>query len=575
MVELTDREEEPDAAEPAADPDADPAAPATEKLIGLALPDHEQIEATTVYDRDGRNARAQAAEAAVPAVCIPDDRLDVGGWSNGLALAAQLPPLRRQLVGEFDQPRPQAVRDLARLYIHFGFGAEAEAALASFAAAELEDRALLVDLARVVEGRPATPDGPLAVAVPCPGRHGLWQALGGVAPPFRDGLSFAGAQAEFAALPTELRVLLAPGLVDRLIAAGHPAEARLIYDTAIRPGQAADAALDLAAARLAAAEGRPLEAAQGLGALVETGGHTPVEAVVDLVRLGLDAGLPIPDRIVTDLRAGALQYRGSDREPVLRGLLAEALASRAELPEAIREVRAAMRDLPGEGPAFAALGVALIAGADPAAVGAAAYAETVLTTADLIGGIAADDPRRAIIAARMVEIGLPEPALGLVAPAASAGSVGARLVAARGELSRGRPEAARAALGPVEGAEAATLRARSFALAGAFDQALATLADRGMADAASPYAWPSGDWSRARAAAADDPARLAMASYMTVRAGAAAAPAPSLDPAALPAEAAFQEPLPPLDEPSLDAARRLLATGDKVGGFVEGVLAQP
>ena len=175
----------------------------------------------------------------------------------------------------------------------------------------------------------------------------------------------------------------------------------------------------------------------------------------------------------------------------------------------------------------------------------------------------------------MVEIGLPEPALGLVAPAASAGSVGARLVAARGELSRGRPEAARAALGPVEGAEAATLRARSFALAGAFDQALATLAERGMAEAASSYAWPSGDWSRARAAAAEDPARLAMASYMTVRSGAAAAPAPSPDPAALEAEAAFQEPLPPLDAPSLDAARRLLATGDKVGGFVEGVLAEP
>ena len=66
-----------------------------------------------------------------------------------------------------------------------------------------------------------------------------------------------------------------------------------------------------------------------------------------------------------------------------------------------------------------------------------------------------------------------------------------------------------------------------------------------------------------------------MAAYMTVRAGAAAAPAPSPDPAALRPEAAFQEPLPPLDRPSLDAARRLLATGDKVGGFVEGVLAQP
>ena len=109
------------------------------------------------------------------------------------------------------------------------------------------------------------------------------------------------------------------------------------------------------------------------------------------------------------------------------------------------------------------------------------------TAADLIGGIAADDPGRAIIAARMVEIGLPEPALGLVAPAASAGSVGAAAGRGPGRAQpRRRPEAARAALGPVEGAEAATLRARAFALAGAFDQALATLADRGMADAASP-----------------------------------------------------------------------------------------
>jgi hypothetical protein len=89
--------------------------------------------------------------------------------------------------------------------------------------------------------------------------------------------------------------------------------------------------------------------------------------------------------------------------------------------------------------------------------------------------------------------------------------------------------------------------------------------------AAVPYAWPSGDWPRAREAAADDPARQAMAGYMD-----ATAPAPPLaaDPDALSPELAFQEPLPPLDRPSLDAARRLLASGGKIGGFVEGVLAE-
>ena len=87
------------------------------------------------------------------------------------------------------------------------------------------------------------------------------------------------------------------------------------------------------------------------------------------------------------------------------------------------------------------------------------------------------------------------------------------------------------------------------------------------------YAWPSGDWPRARDAAAGDPQRQAMAAYMTARAG-GAAPEPSADPAALEPDLAFQEPLPGLDRPSLGAARRLLSAGPQIGGFVEGVLAE-
>jgi hypothetical protein len=63
-----------------------------------------------------------------------------------------------------------------------------------------------------------------------------------------------------------------------------------------------------------------------------------------------------------------------------------------------------------------------------------------------------------------------------------------------------------------------------------------------------------------------------MASYMTVRTGTAPVPAAAADPVALGPEAAFQEPLPPLDRPSLGAARRLLDTGGQIGGFVQGVL---
>jgi hypothetical protein len=338
----------------------------------------------------------------------------------------------------------------------------------------------------------------------------------------------------------------------------------------VRPSLAPSPELELAAARLVAAEGHPTEATQALMALVERGAPNAVTALTYAARLALENGLPIPDRVITDLGAAALQFRGSDREPELRRLLAEALAARAELPAAIDEIRKARAELPAGG--FDALAVTLLAGADPAAVGPSAYAETAIASADLIAPAPGNDAARRAIAARLVDLGLPGAALDVIAPALARDDAAARLVAARAHLRLGHGAQARLTLGALEGAEASALRARAFALNGDFTDAVTTLAANGLDAEAAPYAWPSGDWPRARAAA-DDPARVAMASYMEAVTGAAPPPAPAADPAALAPDQAFREPLPPLENPSLAAARRLLATGSQVEGFVEGLLA--
>ncbi|HET9067675.1 MAG TPA: hypothetical protein VFN28_03450, partial [Amaricoccus sp.] len=537
-----------------------------------ALAGSDQIEATTVFDRDSRTA-GTAAPDATPAVCIDDARLDVGAWSNGLPFTAQAPDIARQLVSEFDAPNPTAIRDLARLYLRFGLGAEAGMLLAAFPGAPLEDRALIADLARAVEGRPLPPGGPLSVAAPCPGNHALWLALGGVAPAYAGAASFAAAQAAFGALPVDLRLLLAPRLVDRLLGEGRLPEARLILETAERPGEPGDAALDLAAARLAAAEGHPEEAMRALDALIEGDGHASAETLVAHTRLVLAARLPVPDRAIADLGAAALQHRGAPVEAELRQLLVAAHAARGELAAALAETRSAMRDLAPAAPGLAAGMVQHLAAADPAA-GPAAYAETALAALDLVAAAPAADRARVAIAHRLVALGLPDPALAIVAPAAASGAEAARLVAAEAELARGDAAAARAALGPLASPAATALRARAFALAGDYEAAAAALATQGMASAAAPYAWPAGDWPRARAVAGEE-AQRAMAGYMEIAAGTAPAPAPAADPAALSPDLAFREPLPPLDRPSLDAARRLLSAGGKIGGFVEEVLTAP
>ena len=523
------------------------------------------MRATTVFDRDGR--RRAPPPVPAPPECLPDQELDVGAWSNGLSLHEQAVAISHRLIGEFDTPDPSALRELVRLHIRFGFGAEAESLLASFDA-PLPDRALLGDLARVIEGRPVAPDGPLARAAVCPGRHGLWLALGGAAPVFHNPEHFATVQAAFAAAPPDLRQMLGPTLIGRLLDAGRDGEARLIYETAVRPGIEAGVEMRLAEALLVAAEGHPVEAVHALDALVESNAHNAVEALSHLIRLALDSGLEIPERAITDLRAAAVQHRGSEREAPLRQLLAEALARRAELREAVAEIRSARSDLPAHVPELDALAVRLLAEADPAAVGATPYAETMLATADLIAPIPANDPARRAIAARLVALGLPNAALMLLAPATARGDPAAQLIAADAEVRLGRGAAARAALGDVAGAEAAELRAQAFALDGDFRAAASAAAD------GAPYAWPAGDWPRARdAAQAAD--RAAMASWMAAQTGGGEPPAPSPDPAALAPEAAFREPLPSLVDPSLEAARRLLATGTQVEGFVEGLLAEP
>lgn len=549
--------------------EAEPIAPG-KGLLGLL--DHEQIQATTVFDRYGRRAMTAAVVPPIAPGCLADERFDVALWSTPETIQAQLPALRRHLIGEFDKVDPEAVADLARLYARFGFGAEAQTLLASFAADAPVDP-LLVDIAHVVDGLPAPADGPLSLEAACPGRHGLWQALGGGVPAYRSADNFAASQVAFAELPPDLRALLGPSFVSRLLDAARPDEARLIYDTMARPGIAPPQPMRLAQARLVAAEGHPGEGAAAMRALVEENAPNAVEALVHLARLTIDADLPIPDSLVTDLDTAAAEHRRSPREVELRALLAETLAHLNLLRPAVEAIEAAQADLPEARGQFARLAAKILAQAEPVKVGPSTYAEIIVTRAGLIGAEPRDDAARRTIGANLIDLGLPEQALAVLAPAQRRGDTAARLLAARAHIRLGNSAAARGMLAGIESPEASALLAQAHALAGDYGEAVSVLTQDGLAGEAAPYAWPSGDWTLA-GSLAESGDRVAMASFMATQEGTAAAPAPSQDPSALNGPQAFQEPIPSLEDPSLGAARRLLAASKQVGGFVETLLQE-
>lgn len=533
----------------------------------------EQIAAITVYDRDDATLAALRAAVPPPEVCLPDADLDIAAWSDGTGYAAEAARLRRRVVGEFDRPDPAALRALARLQIRYGFGLEAEADLAAFSDADLPDRATLADLARAVEGRAVAPEGPLALAEDCPGLHGLWLALGGAAPAWRGPAQFAAVQEAFAELPLDLRQLLGPGLVGALLDAGHAPEAQRIQTISLRPGEPPTPEQALAGARLAAAAGDGPRAVADLRGLAESGAPIAPEALAELARILLAEGGTPPDGLIADLAAAVTVARGAAEEAELRGLLVGALGARGALVEALAEADRGAAATPAARAELMALVARAAAAADPAQVGASAYAETGLGLARRIGDGVALDPERRIIAGRLIDLGLPNAAIDLLAPATLRGDAAALRLVASAELALGRPAAALAALAGLEGLEAVRLRAAAHAAEGEPGRAAQALRTAGLAEEAAAYAWLASDWEAAGAAAAkDDPARAAMAAYMAARGAPRAAASPAE--AELTPEAAFRLAPPALGRPSLRAARELLASGRQLDDFLEGVLAE-
>ena len=188
-------------------PPPPPRPPADAGAIVAALDDEEQIEAVTVYDRDDAREIARRAEAAVPDACVADAALDVGDWATHAALARAAggaarpagrrvrPARRRGAAGARPLLRPHRLR-------RRGAGAARR-----LSRCRRPRRPGAARRPRAGGRRRATP-APTArwrSAYPCPGRHALWLALGGVAPAFHDAAGFAAVEAAFAELPADLR----------------------------------------------------------------------------------------------------------------------------------------------------------------------------------------------------------------------------------------------------------------------------------------------------------------------------------------------------------------------------------
>lgn len=466
-----------------------------------------QLDAITAVDAARRAAPGVPKSAGDAGDCPSPDSLDIGAWAFAAPAAPQIAAARAALLAEFDRPQPEAVLRLARLYLYFGFGAEAAALLDAFplpgpAAQPLRRIATIMDFP---DGAHAAGLQPLAG---CPGPAALWdllvQPITGALGPER----LQSALATFAALPDHLRRHLGPAVAVRLADAGREDAARMVLAAIDRATYAAGSGgtgrgPDPAAGSLRLTEARVADGSVGdaeLARLAEGNGPEAAAALLTLGERHLARNTPLPAPLQASLAALAFELRHSAEGAALKGLELRARAARGEHAAAF----AALEEVETGPVRYAPLPAGLLADllrrlfAD---AGDAAFAETYFRHRARIEAAPLDRDLRRQGARRLLAAGFAQAAWSLLHPPGSAAEPEAqedRLLAAEILMAQGAVELALQRMAGLEGSRAAALRLRLAMLGGDTAAAQAEARSLGEPELVSRADWHAGDWSRLR-----------------------------------------------------------------------------
>jgi len=466
-----------------------------------------QLDTTTAFDAARAAIGRGTGAVDAPATCPPSDWLDVAAWATDAPATTQIGAARAAVLAEFDKPQPREILRLARLYIHFGFGAEARALLDAFAAPEPE-AAQLRRLATIVDFPAAAHDMGLAPHPGCPGPAALWDLLVqpavGVLGPER----LRDALAAFSDLPAHLRRHLGPPIAARLDAAGRRDAAQTVLAAVVRAQTGRDASQGRAfdAARLAEARlGMTGLTEQDLRRIASGTGEEAATALLALAERHLERGAPLPPALRSALAALAFELRGSGLGAALKDIELRTLAAEGEHARAFaglaEAVAGALRHAPLPHETLPDLLRRLFEDAADAVLAETYFRHRALIE---VAALAPDLRRRG--AHRLLEAGLTAPAWALLHPPGRelvAEAPEDRLLGAEILVAQNATELAQERIRGLDGPAATALRLRIAEAQGdlaAMQQTARVLGDSGLVSRADLRA---GDWAQLRHTGSD------------------------------------------------------------------------
>lgn len=274
---------------------AEPSSPAPEpasETMPTTAPDvyvdqsQPGVDITTALDQS-LSGLGDLLRGSMEQRCLPADLFEISEWGDDSGFHEQVAKLSEALAGEFGEEPIDAETDLARLYLHFGFGSEALAAL-SITETASQSRQVLYELALLFDDtQSAFPL--LSSQRNCETGGALWAFLAVPMVPEAEAL-VNGITRAFFELPQPLRGYIAPKLSQAFLSVDMPETADLVLRATNNNDAEHDPEVQTARAFIAEQNDDPDEAIFLLSEQANDTARLSPEAAIRLVTLTLEQG---------------------------------------------------------------------------------------------------------------------------------------------------------------------------------------------------------------------------------------------------------------------------------------------
>ncbi len=515
----------------------------------------QQLSARTAYSQNTEDALTDIINQFAMPQCLDDAVFSMEGWNGEESFSTRLAMLRSGLLGEFDTPDAKIAESIVQLYLSYGLGAEARLILKE-TGVNLTQADLYNDMASLIEGEPMRISGPILKGAGCGGAHEMWYLAAGLGDyQVLEPLTITDT---FSNYPIEVRAQIGPSLAQAFIDRGQVDAGHVVLEIIRRAESGISPAQLLAEAQVMEAQGHLADAAKVYRDLALGNGEKAPEALVAYARTLLATGDNLPDTLLVDLESAAFFHRNTDFANPLRLWEIKVRAELAGAEAALMQIEENLSERPELKAPLQEIAADIFINNSAEIQGDYPYAQMVLRYEGLLDQGPLGDEARLKIAAEMAGIGLPETALDLLSPNLERASEGAQIIEAAAYVQLFQPARALEILAGDESLEAYKTRLNAYLQMEDFAAVAALLnEDHAKEISLNDVALRAGDWAKIQDAGAVG----TLASY--AQGGADDVPP--------------EEVLPPMaadENPTLKAARALLADNQQSMQFLEDVLAE-